>query len=541
MILMTHKAFGFVIFFFLCLLPVILIGQRFDIEFQQCYGGSGGESGENIFMLSDSSFIIFGSTSSNDGSVSYNHGGSDFWLLKTDNDGALLWEKTFGGGDTDSHENMKITSEGDYVLFGHTFSNNGDVSGNHGGADYWVMKSDSQGNMIWQRCLGSSVNDLAGQMKLDDEDNIYVIGESHGADGDITVPCNLYDFWIAKLSSDGELLWDRTLGGSNFEAGVCILPTSDGGCIAGGYTSSNDGDVSCTNPTIMHSDAWIVKLDSNNNIEWDNCYGGSFDETTLDIIATEDDGYIFVGATNSNDGDVQGFHGVPGEEYDTWVWKTDGWGNLEWQRCLGGSLDEGRGEITFAGNGEYIINGFTDSNDGDVSGNHSNPGYADVWILKIDSEGELLWQQCFGSSGGGSASGLCILNDIELMVVSGAGESDGSVDCDLYPGIMNFADLWLCKLIDTLSVYSEEHKIDDLTITLYPNPAHDVMFYHIYPQSNNLTLTIYDIYGQFIDEFVLKENETQIELEITDYHAGVYVAVLHNEKQIISKEKFVVR
>lgn len=516
--------------------------QRFEIEFQQCYGGSDGESGTNIYMLPDSSFIIFGSTSSNDGTVSLNHGGNDFWLLKTDNSGVLIWEKTFGGSDTENRRNMKITSEGNFVLFGYTYSNNGDVSGNHGGADYWVMKSDSQGNLIWQRCLGSSVNDIALQMRLDDEDNIYVIGESYGKDGDITVPCNLTDFWIVKLSPDGDLLWDRTLGGSYLETGICILPTSDGGYIAGGYTSSNDGDVSCTEPGLDQSDAWIVKLDSNNNIEWDQCYGGSFNETTTDIIATEDGGYIFVGGTNSNDGDVGGFHGTPGgEEYDIWVWKTDGWGNLEWQKCLGGSFDEGRGEITYAGNGEYIIDGYTKSDDGDVSGNHSTPGYSDIWILKIDSVGELLWQQCFGSSGSEASSGICIINEIELMVTGGSGETDGSVDCDLYPGAMNYADLWIFKIVDTVSVYSNEYTIDQLMISVYPNPANDVLYYHVYPPQDKLSLRIFDIYGQRINDLFLSKYETQVTIEVADYHPGVYVAVLFSNNRIIDRRQFIVK
>ncbi len=514
--------------------------QRYAMQFQQCYGGSSGDVGKDIFLLPDSTFLIFAGTASQDGTVSYNHGDSDFWLLKTDNTGVLIWEKTFGGGDTESRKNMKITTEGDFVMSGYTQSNNGDVSGNHGGFDYWVVKTDEQGNLLWQRCLGSSVNDLALQMKLDDEDNIYVIGESFGNDGDISVPCNFYDFWVVKLSPDGDLIWDRTLGGSNIEAGVCILPTSDGGYIAGGYTTSNDGDVSCTEPSLDQSDAWIVKLDSNNNIEWDHCYGGSFYETTTDIIATEDGGYIFVGGTNSNDGDVSGFHGVPGGDNDIWVWKTDGWGNLEWQKCLGGSLDEGRGEISDAGNAEYIINGYTDSNDGDVSGNHSNPDYADVWILKIDNEGELLWQQCFGSSDSEASSGISIINDIELMVVSGTGEADGSVDCDLYPGVMNYADLWFFKIIDTVSVYTNEHNIDQLTISVYPNPAQDVMYYHIYPSQDNLTLRFYDIYGQKRDEFSFSKIDNQVKVEIADYHPGVYVAVLFSNNRIIDRRQLII-
>ncbi len=538
---MIPKIYSLGLIIFLSAFCSLSFAQQFDIEFQQCYGGSNGDVGKDIFMLPDSTLVIFAGTASSDGTVSHNHGEGDFWLLKTDKNGTLLWEKTFGGGGSESIENMKITSDGDYVLFGDTDSNNGDVSGNHGGSDYWVMKSDSQGNLIWQRCLGSSVNDIALQMKLDDEDNIYVIGESHGDDGDITDPCNLLDFWIAKLSSDGELLWDRTLGGSNFETGICILPTSDGGYIAGGYTSSNDGDVSCTNPTMMHSDAWIIKLDSNNNIEWDHCYGGSFDETTLDIIATEDGGYIFVGGTNSNDGDVSGFHGVPGGDYDIWVWKTDSWGNLEWQKCLGGSLMEGRGEITDAGNGEYIINGYTDSNDGDVSGNHSNPGYPDVWILKIDNEGELLWQQCFGSSDSEGSSGLCIINDIELMVVSGTGETDGSVDCDLYPGIMNYADLWFFKIIDTISVSSSEYRFDPSAIIIYPNPGNDIIYYYVKEKLPVPILFVYNVYGQKVGEYKLQKHQNQIEINVSDFISGVYVAVLYSDNKIVDRRQFVVK
>ncbi|MBE9485174.1 MAG: hypothetical protein IMY74_10025, partial [Bacteroidetes bacterium] len=372
--------------------------QQFDIEFQQCYGGSNGEGGQDIIMLPDSSYIIFGSTASDDGDISFNHGESDFWLIKTDKFGNLLWEKTYGGSETEHEENMAVTSDGNYILFGDTQSNDGDVSGNHGGLDYWVVKTDNIGVLLWQRCLGSSVNDYALQMRLDANDNIYVIGSSHGDDGDITDPHGFVDYWIAKLNTDGDLLWDRSLGGTDVDEGKCILPTSDGGYIAGGFTTSTDGDVTCENPTLMQCDNWIVKLDSLNNIQWEHCYGGSHNETALDIKETTDNGYIIVGGTLSDDGDVTGFHGVAGAYYDIWVFKIDSIGNLEWQRCLGGTKSEGRAEITITDNGEYIINGFTASNDCDVSGNHSTPGYPDIWILKIDSEGELLWQQCFGSS-----------------------------------------------------------------------------------------------------------------------------------------------
>ena len=112
-----------------------------------------------------------------------------------------------------------------------------------------------------------------------------------------------------------------------------------------------------------------------------------------------------------------------------------------------------------------------------------------------------------------TAAGLSIINDIEIMVVSGASENDGSVDCDLYPGVQNYMDLWLFKIIDTVSVFSKEHNIDHLTISVYPNPAKNVMYYHIYPPQDNLTLRLFDIYGQKMDDLFLSKKESRLAWE----------------------------
>lgn len=539
---MFIKSYSILFSILLCVFCNVSFAQQFDIEFQECFGGSGGDVSVDMKMLADSSFIILGLTTSHDGDISFNHGEGDFWLVKTNKFGELIWEKTYGGSDSESPTNLAITSTGDYILFGDTQSNDGDVSGNHGGFDYWVLKTDSQGNLLWQRCLGSSVNDLAYQMRLDDEDNIYVIGESHGDDGDISDPCNFIDYWIAKLNTNGDLLWDRTLGGTNIDWGKAILPTLDGGYIAGGYTTSTDGDVSCTEPSLDQSDAWIVKLDSNNNIEWDQCYGGSYNETVYDIVETEDDGYLIVGNTNSNDGDVSGLHGSPGgEAYDIWVWKIDSTGNLEWQNCFGGTKEEGGARITGAGEEEFIINGYTTSNDGDVSGNHSSH-YSDIWLLKFEQEGELLWQQCFGSSNGEATAGICLLNDIEIMVASGTFKSDGSVDCDLFhPGFPMDADFWLFKIVDTVTVALDEYQLAPETIIIYPNPADDLIYYYSRYIIGQSRLVVYDIFGRVMGGFSFPENQNQIEIDVSQFFSGVYLAVLYSDHKIIDRRQFVVK
>jgi len=500
----------------------ISFSQRFAIEWQQCYGGSGGDGGEELILLAYSTYMILGGSGSDDGDISFAHGEYDIWLVKTDWYGNLLWEKTIGGSDDDSPLNFYLTPEGNYIISCGTFSNDGDISGNHGGRDYWVAKTDSLGNIIWQRCLGSSVNDYSEQMVVDDMGNIYVIGGSHGDDGDITDPHGFVDFWIVKLNQDGELLWDRSLGGTITDWGQCISPTPDGGYIVGGLTDSPDGDVECENTNIGQFDMWIVKLDSLNNIQWQQCYGGSELDNAIDIKITDDGGYIIAGITKSNDGDVSGFHGIAGESADLWIVKIDSLGTIEWQRCLGGTENEGNPKIYLTEDQEYLISGYAFSNNGDVSGNHSNPGYfADIWLLKLSEEGELLWQQCFGSWGGEATAGVCIISDTELMLAGGASHPSGSVECDLFaPGPPSDSDLWMFKIVDTVSVQIPENKMDHFNINVFPNPAQSFITFELPEQYRNCMLEIIDVYGNILISTVISNSKELIDIQTLK--TGVY-------------------
>ena len=508
------------------LISCFSFSQRFAIEFQQCYGGSKGDSGREIIRLADSTYIILGGTRSEDGDISFLHGESDIWLVKTDWFGNLLWEKTIGGSDIDFFLNFYLTPEGNYIISSETFSNDGDVSGNHGGMDYWVAKTDSLGNIVWQRCLGSSVNDYPGQMSVDGMGNIYVIGGSHGDDGDITDPHGLTDFWIVKLSLDGDLLWEKSLGGSGYDWGFCISPTADGGYIAGGYTESTDGDVQCELHSPNQRDIWIVKIDSLNNIQWQQCYGGSYGETAVDIKVTDDGGYIIAGITNSDDGDVSGFHGVAGSDnYDIWIIKIDSLGTIEWQRCLGGTDYELNPKLTITEDVSYLINGFAASNNGDVSGNHSYPGFADGWLIKLSSEGELLWQQCFGSLDSEGLWDVYIISDTEMMLVTSTAHPSGSVECDLFaPGPPSDGDLWMFKIVDTVTVQLPENKMDHFNINVFPNPAHSFITFELPEQYRNCMLEIIDVYGKVLIK--TKLNNPKEVIDVQTLKPGVYIYTL---------------
>jgi hypothetical protein len=151
-----------------------------------------------------------------------------------------------------------------------------------------------------------------------------MVGQSYSNDGDVSGNHGGNgDAWIVKLNSIGEIQWQKCLGGSNLDIAGAIQPTSDDGYVMAGYTHSNDGDVSGNHGG--NDDAWVVKLNSTGEIQWQKCLGGSGDDQAFDIQPTADGGYIMVGQSSSNDGDVSGNHGGNG---DAWIVKLNSTGEI---------------------------------------------------------------------------------------------------------------------------------------------------------------------------------------------------------------------
>ena len=223
--------------------------------------------------------------------------------------------------DHDFAHSIQQTKDGGYIVAGSAESNNGDVTGHHGQswyADYWIVKLDSYGNLQWQKSLGGSSYDYSGSIQQTNDGGYIVAGNSQSSDGDVTVNHggnNYGDYWIVKLDSYGNLQWQKSLGGTNDEALSSIQQTNDGGYIVAGYSDSNNGDVSGNHST--NYDYWIIKLDSIGNLQWQKCLGGTDNDKANSIQQTNDGGYIIAGSSNSNNGDVTGNHG----NNDYWIVK----------------------------------------------------------------------------------------------------------------------------------------------------------------------------------------------------------------------------
>jgi hypothetical protein len=400
------RIFSFV--FFSLLSPAILPAQAPKIEWQKCLGGTLDDEGKSIIQIPHGGYIVIGYEASQDGDVVGNLGLKDAWIVKLSPSGSLLWQECFGGSGNDEFHSIILTSDGGYAIAGSTNSTDGDgqVSGKHG-------------------------------------DNTHT------------------DAWVVKLNSAFDVQWQKCYGGSYDDNASAIIQTSDGGYLITGSTYSIDGDVSGKHD-LYNADVWVVKIDPSGNLQWQKCLGGVGDEFGNSILETSDGGCIIAGMTVTvNNGDVFGLHidtafiSNPdpdhdgdkeieeGNGYDAWVVKLDSSHSIQWQHCYGGSKPDIAYSILNTDKGGYIFAGSTESKDGDVFGNHSidtSQTPADGWVVKIDSLGKILWQKCLGGVGNDFLFSLIHTTDNGYAASGWSTSSDeGTINHGMY-------DAWVIKL-----------------------------------------------------------------------------------------------
>ncbi|PZF71723.1 T9SS type A sorting domain-containing protein [Taibaiella soli] len=346
------------------------------------YGGSLDDYATSVIATTDGGYMVAGYSNSNDGDITNNHNGSiDYWLVKLDAEGHLMWQRSLGGSLDDYASSVIQTSDGGYAVCGYTNSNDGDVNGNHGSNDYWVVKLDNVGNIQWQKAMGGTGLDNAMEMHQTSEGGYIVIGYSNSLDGDVTGNHGgSFDYWMTKMDANGNLLWQKSLGGSDDDQGAAVRQTDDGGYLVAGYSKSSDGDVT-TGHTNRGYDYWIVKTDASGSIQWQNIYGGTRDDYATSMCQSGG-AYVIAGYSNSIDGDVQGNHGI----YDYWmIMINPADGSMYWQKTLGGSGDDRATCVQTTLDGGYVVTGYTSSDDYDVTNSHS-PGIPDYWVVKLDAQ-----------------------------------------------------------------------------------------------------------------------------------------------------------
>lgn len=414
--------------------------NNLTILWKKMFGGNGNDYPYGIVNAPDGGQVVAGRTSSNGtGDVAPTHGGTDFWIVKTNNDGQIAWQKTFGGSSNDEASSIAVTPDGGYVISGFTLSNNtGDVGTNHGGVDYWVIKLNGSGALQWQKTLGGDKDDFPNAITVTSEGAIIVAGYTKSNNtGDVGANHGNEDYWIVKLDNNtGNVGWKKVLGGNGTEKAKAITATNDGGIIVGGSASSdNNGDVPATKGA---DDFWIVRLDKDGHIVWKNTFGGLSLEQLNGITTGPNSTVVAVGtATSKSNGDVGTNNG--GEDY--WVVQLNATtGTLNWQKTLGGSASDIAKCVVTTANGNIIVGGYTYSdNTGDVE---NTMGGADFWVVEFTSNGTVNWKKLIGGTDEEQLFGIAVATDNSYVVTGNTYSSNSGEAGQNHGG----GDYWIIKL-----------------------------------------------------------------------------------------------
>lgn len=470
-----------------------------SIQWQKSLGGSGHDAGISMVKATDGGYIIAGDSNSQDGDISGNHGSMDIWIVKLNSNGNIQWQKSYGGSGIDLVRSIQLTNDGGYVFAGGSNSTDGDVTFNNGSFDIWIVKIDSIGNIQWQKSYGGSGGEIANSINQTTDGGYIVAGSSNSMDGDVSDNKGGIDYWILKLDNNGLIQWQKSLGGSYNDIANSIQETSDSGYVVLGSSQSYNGDVSSN---YGWTDCWIVKLDNIGMIQWEKSFGGTAYDWGISVRPIINNGFIVAGTTTSNDIDVIGNNGGR----DFWLVKLNDTGSIQWQKPFGGSNNEDLYFLEVTSDGGYILAGSSLSNDLYLTANN---GMEDFWILKTDSIGTIQWQKSLGGSGIERALSVIINNDGSFIA---AGLSN-SIDGDVSGNNGNY-DYWVAKLSSITSF----NQLKNGGFEIHPNPTNDKIIISSHGKIG--LINIFDITGKKVKQvYILNENG---EVNIKELDSGVY-------------------
>ncbi|MBA2422318.1 MAG: hypothetical protein H0V61_03750, partial [Chitinophagales bacterium] len=463
---MTSLLIPRIIFLSLVLLFLQILkgeAQTLLIDWQRTFGGTGNDILQDIYPTADSNYILIGLTDSNNLDVSCElKGKHDIWVIKMDPLGNIIWQKCLGGTVEEGNPYTKIiqTSDGGYLFITESWSSDVDVVGHHLLSDAWTVKLDAFGNIMWAKSFGGSAWDVPRNLLELPGKRYLVMSRSTSSDGDVPVNIDTdpesFDAWVFIVDSAGEFLMNKVYGGTGDDDLYKPILMSDGNIALFGLTNSTDGDL--TDQPVDTTDGWLLKIDTNGMILSSQVYGNINYESFLDAFATDDGGFIAFGETGDPVAPID--QGSYHANADWWAVKLDVAGNMEWQGVYGGSEDENfRRAAPVSDNSGYYMSGSSTSTDGDV--NCPPSAGTNYYIVRLALDGALL----SAIAPGGTKSDFCYAITPSGIAVGGTYSSNYDV--------LDFkgqADGWLIHLDFSTSILPEE-KVD--VISAYPNPANE--------------------------------------------------------------------
>ncbi|MGJ8661128.1 MAG: T9SS type A sorting domain-containing protein [Bacteroidota bacterium] len=484
----------------------------------------GGSNDEDLEMypspLNDGYYFIGSSNSDISGNKTENsRGGDDIWIVKTDNNFNVIWDKTIGGSLNDNEIEVLLADDNFFITANSTSNISGEkTSNNFGSFDIWMICLDLNGTIVWQNQYGGTQYDACSSI-IDYKPNSILIAatsNSYISGNKTVVPKGSYDIWLLEIDkTTGLILNQKDIGSSGKEfqpkllkhyANNHIYIAFNFDWIAGSYIP---GDL--TDHDYIGGDARIVELDQNLNVIRDKSYGGSSREKNPQLIASNNAIFLFVESSSLISGNKTA---APQSLYGNWSSLPEGWLlkldlNLDilWQKTYGGNSIEYVNGISQNGNGNLVL---SLSSSSDSSGNKTSPthGYKDAWLVITDPSGNILAQECYGGIDAESGIFIPFPNSTTelLLVASSNSDISGNKTVSSYGG----SDCWIVKIDGSNFLNTEYLSGSNSTISVYPNPFIDFVNFDLGNLSEDVQLMIYSIDGKLVKEFDIQKGTNSI-------------------------------
>ncbi len=358
------------------------------------YGWADEDLGAAIIAVSSGGYAVGGYTN-NTGA-----GEEDAWLVRLDTNGNLLWNYTYGGSDQDEAYSLVECNSGGFAMAGFTYSYDEAPWPTPGYGDAWLVRVDASGGLLWHESFGTGSADTALAVVECINGDFALAGHtaSYGKGNEL---------WLIRTDSSGNHLWNQTYGGDQTEKaywGHILCECSDGGFAITGYTVSYG--------LLGGGDFYLVRTDSTGNIQWNSTFGGTDIDRARSVIECDDGGFLMAGAARSF---------VAGES-DMWLVRVDANGDHMWNRSLGGVEGAGGDQALLLSDGSFVIAG---------ANRNLGAGQDDMWLVSVDANGDELWNYTFGFGGNEWAKALVSV-DSDDYVLCGYTDSQGAGQKDLW-------------------------------------------------------------------------------------------------------------
>lgn len=510
------------------------------IVWQKSYGTITSVSNLGATNLSDNILITSNTSagSGNDKSDS-SYGNTDLWALKIDESGTVLWDKTFGTSDYEFNGGCYAAKDGSsYLSVVVPIGSSGNLQmPSNGNDDVWLIKLDQQGSVEWQKLLGGSGSEDYALLVEDEEENIIVaVSSMSQISGNRTTALKgMSDVWLIKFSKSGETIWQHAIGGSDFEGIRSITLNSKGNLVLGVISSSPQGTLDKLEPFYGETDMWLVELDTNTRtIISQKSLGGTKREINCILKELSNGNYIVaITSTSPASGNKeQGTYSLDQPGYNHWVLMLDDTFGIVWQKVFGGNVFDFVTNVSINKYGEVFVIGNSTSN---FTGNKNVglKGMGDLWVYKLNDVGEKTNE--FGIGGEGMEICAHSFFDSDGLMTFVCQSSFSGIALDRTEPQKGSIDIWVFKLdIETnIATFSL-----DKDIKLYPNPSKSFLSVEIPENTGMQSMEIYTLQGQLVHTQNI--NDTQLQVDVSNYAKGTYLVKLTNQQGISISSKVIV-